>query len=75
MSSTIDYKDTKEYKEYAARQKHAQLTDRELANLKTYGVLSPQEFAPDDEPELQEGQCVCGAFDCKESYSCYTSGY
>ena len=53
---------------------HTQLSDEDLANLKTYGVLSPQEFAPDEE-ELQEGQCVCGAFDCKVSYSCYTSGY
>ena len=53
---------------------HTQLSDEDLANLKTYGVLSPQEFAP-DEQELQEGQCVCGAFDCKVSYSCYTSGY
>ena len=60
MSSTIDYKDTKEFKDYCIR---------------TYGVEHPREFAPDDEPELQEGQCVCGAFDCKESYSCYTSGY
>ena len=53
---------------------HTQLSDEDLANLKTYGALSPQEFAPDEE-ELQEGQCVCGAFDCKVSYSCYTSGY
>ena len=53
---------------------HTQLSAEDLANLKSYGVLSPQEFAPDEE-ELQEGQCVCGAFDCKVSYSCYTSGY
>lgn len=53
---------------------HTQLSDQDLHNLKTYGALSPQEFAPDEE-ELQEGQCVCGAFDCKVSYSCYTSGY
>jgi len=56
----MDYKDTKEFKDYCIR---------------TYGVEHPREFAPDDEPKLQEGQCVCGAFDCKESYSCYTSGY
>ena len=60
MSSTTDYKDTKEFRDYCIR---------------TYGVAHPREFAPDDEPKLQEGQCICGAFDCKESYSCYTSGY
>ena len=54
---------------------HTQLSDQDLYNLKTYGALSPQEFAPDDDEELQEGQCVCGAFDCKVSYSCHTSGY
>ena len=46
MSSTIDYKDTKEFKDYCIR---------------TYGVEHPREFAPDDEPVLQPGQCVCGA--------------
>lgn len=69
------YKDTKEYKEYLARQNHTQLTDRDLANLKTYGVLTPQEFAPEDDQELQQGECVCGALDCPTEYACHTSGY
>ena len=53
---------------------HTQLSDEDLANLKTYGALSPQEFAPDEE-NLQEGQCVCGAFKCSDEYAHTTSGY
>jgi hypothetical protein len=53
---------------------HTQLSDEDLANLKTYGALSPQEFAPDDE-ELLPGQCVCGAFKCSDEYAHTTSGY
>ena len=33
------------------------------------------DFRPDDEPKLQDGECVCGAFDCESEYACYTSGY
>ena len=34
------------------------------------------DFAPDDnEPKLQDGECVCGAFNCPDEYSCHTSGY
>ena len=25
--------------------------------------------------ELQDGECVCGAFDCSTEYACHTSGY
>ena len=25
--------------------------------------------------ELQDGECVCGAFDCPTEYACHTSGY
>ena len=53
---------------------HTQLTKQDLDNLEKYGALSPQELAPDD-LELQEGQCICGAFNCKDEYSCWTSGY
>lgn len=51
------------------------LSAQEQYNLDTYGALSPQEFAPDEEEQLEPGQCVCGAFDCKTEYACYTSGY
>ena len=53
---------------------HTQLSDEDLANLKSYGALSPQEFAPDDE-DLQPGQCICGAFKCNDEYAHWTSGY
>ena len=33
------------------------------------------DFRPDDEPILQDGECVCGAFDCPTEYACVTSGY
>ena len=33
------------------------------------------DFRPDDEPILQDGECVCGAFDCPTEYACHTSGY
>ncbi len=33
------------------------------------------DFRPDEDDNLQPGQCVCGAFECKVSYSCHTSGY
>ena len=33
------------------------------------------DFRPDDEPKLQDGECVCGAFDCPTEYACHTSGY
>ena len=60
MSSTIDYKDTKEFKDYCKR---------------TYGVEHPREFQCDDEHDLQPGQCVCGAYKCPTEYACHTSGY
>ena len=33
------------------------------------------DFRCDDEPILQDGECVCGAFDCPTEYACHTSGY
>lgn len=33
------------------------------------------DFRPTDEPILQDGECVCGAFDCPTEYACHTSGY
>lgn len=33
------------------------------------------DFRPDEEEQLEPGQCVCGAFDCKTEYACHTSGY
>ena len=60
MSSTIDYKDTKEFKDYCKR---------------TYGVEHPREFQVEEEHDLQPGQCVCGAFECPTEYACHTSGY
>ena len=33
------------------------------------------DFKPDDERILQDGECVCGAFDCPTEYACHTSGY
>ena len=33
------------------------------------------DFRVDDEIELQDGECVCGAFDCPTEYACHTSGY
>ena len=33
------------------------------------------DFRVDDEPKLQDGECVCGAFDCPTEYACVTSGY
>ena len=33
------------------------------------------DFRVDDEIELQDGECVCGAFDCPTEYACVTSGY
>ncbi len=53
---------------------HTQLTAEDLANLNDYGCLSPQELAPEDD-NLQEGQCVCGAFNCDDEYAHTTSGY
>ena len=53
---------------------HTQLTAEDLANLNDYGCLSPQELAPEDD-NLQEGQCVCGAFNCDDEYAHWTSGY
>ncbi len=53
---------------------HTQLTAEDLANLNDYGCLSPQELAPEDD-NLQEGQCVCGAFNCDDEYAHRTLGY
>ena len=33
------------------------------------------DFRVDDEIKLQDGECVCGAFDCPTEYACHTSGY
>ena len=33
------------------------------------------DFRPHDDDNLQEGQCICGAFDCDEEYAHWTSGY
>ena len=33
------------------------------------------DFRCDDERILQDGECVCGAFDCPTEYACHTSGY
>ena len=53
---------------------HTQLTAEDLANLNDYGCLSPQELAPEDD-NREEGQCVCGAFNCDDEYAHTTSGY
>lgn len=50
------------------------LSDEEIYNLKTYGALSPMEFAPDPF-DLEQGQCVCGRVNCPEEYSHITSGF
>ena len=52
---------------------HTQLTAQDISNLKQYGALTPQEFAPEDN-NLQPGQCICEAFDCPTSYECWTHG-
>ena len=31
-------------------------------------------LSPDGTP-LKEDQCICGTINCKESYSCWTSGF
>jgi|TARA_R110001592_G_scaffold7757_22_gene43096 hypothetical protein len=31
-------------------------------------------LGPDNNP-LKEGQCICGEFNCKSEYSCWTSGF
>ena len=49
-------------------------TPQELENISIYGVKHPIELASEDD-NLQEGQCVCGAFDCDEEYAHWTSGY
>lgn len=33
------------------------------------------DFRPDPQEQLQDGECVCGAFKCPSEYSCHTSGY
>ena len=33
------------------------------------------DFRPDEEHDLQPGQCVCGAYKCPTEYACHTSGY
>ena len=33
------------------------------------------DFRPDEDDNLQEGQCICGAFDCNDSYVHWTSGW
>ena len=33
------------------------------------------DFRVEHEIELQDGECVCGAFDCPTEYACHTSGY
>ena len=33
------------------------------------------DFAPCEDDNLQEGQCVCGAFNCDDEYAHWTSGY
>ena len=50
---------------------HTLLTAEDLANLKEYGCLSPQELAP--EPQV-EGVCDCGIVDCPTAYECITHG-
>jgi len=50
------------------------LNDEEKSNYKQYGVISSQEFDPGDE-ELQPGQCICGAFECKDEYAHWSSGW
>ncbi len=50
------------------------LTSEERFNLKTYGAISAQEYAPEPD-DLAPGQCVCGAFECSEEYAHHTSGW
>ena len=33
------------------------------------------DFRPSPEEELQDGECICGAFNCHTEYECWTSGY
>ena len=33
------------------------------------------DFRPDEDDNLQEGQCICGAFECSDEYAHWTSGW
>ena len=33
------------------------------------------DFRPSPDEELQDGECICGAFDCHTEYECWTSGF
>jgi len=48
------------------------LSDEQIYNLKTYGALSPMEFAPDP---FDNNECICGKVDCPDAYGHITSGF
>ena len=50
------------------------LNESEQDNLNKYGVVSACEMEDHDD-ELAPGQCICGAFECNDSYAHWTSGY
>ena len=47
------------------------LSESDIYNLKTYGALSPMEFAP--EP-FDSDECLCGKINCSEAYEHVTGG-
>ena len=51
------------------------MSEQDIYNLKTYGALSPSEFAPDPADELAPGHCVCGEKNCPDEYAHTTSGW
>ena len=54
------------------------MVDKKVINKYTdnNGVeYTMDDFRPDNEQELQDGECVCGAFNCSTEYACHTSGY
>ena len=44
--------------EILAEASGGKLTPQEVYNLETYGVKHPSEFAPEEEIELKENECV-----------------
>ena len=48
------------------------LSESDIYNLKTYGALSPMEFAPDP---FDSDVCLCGKSQCPDAYDHISHGF
>ena len=52
-----------------------EFSEQDKINLEKYGCTHPNELDPNTDIDVENGQCCCGEYNCKESYAHWSSGF